>query len=153
MTDLERWYRILELEPGASFDEVKQAYRDLARIWHPDRFGGDPRLRQRAENRQKEINEAFQQLEAHADELGHTHQPITPSATKSDEPKQPRPQTFQPPLAKKRDPAKDTWTIRPALGLDNRTPEPARSAGKARRWLLLVGVLTIIVVLVWLALR
>ncbi|NJL80954.1 MAG: J domain-containing protein, partial [Richelia sp. SM2_1_7] len=38
MRELERYYRILELEPGASLEEVNQAYRDLAFIWHPDRI-------------------------------------------------------------------------------------------------------------------
>jgi DnaJ-class molecular chaperone len=28
-------YDILGLKPGASVDEVKQAYRQMAKIWHP----------------------------------------------------------------------------------------------------------------------
>ncbi len=31
-------YKILGLKLGASIDEVKQAYRQMAKTWHPDRF-------------------------------------------------------------------------------------------------------------------
>ena len=40
-------------------DEVKQAYKDLINIWHPDRFTTNPRLRQKAETKLKEINRAY----------------------------------------------------------------------------------------------
>ena len=36
--------RVLGLAPGASAQEIKAAYRDLAKVWHPDRFAHDPRL-------------------------------------------------------------------------------------------------------------
>jgi cytoskeletal protein RodZ len=31
----------------------------MAKVWHPDRFGHDPRLQQKAQEKLKEINEAF----------------------------------------------------------------------------------------------
>src|SRR5436309_11754920 len=44
MTDeIAQCYQILELEPGTSSDAVKQAYRELVKIWHPDRFPEDPK--------------------------------------------------------------------------------------------------------------
>jgi hypothetical protein len=52
-------YRLLDLEPDASFDEVRRAYHDLTKVWHPDRFGHDVPLRRRAEEKLKAINEAF----------------------------------------------------------------------------------------------
>jgi DnaJ domain len=53
-------YRVLGLQKGASKTEIKQAYRDLAKIWHPDRLSaGDERLRRKAEAKLKEINEAY----------------------------------------------------------------------------------------------
>jgi TonB family protein len=53
---------ILEVAPGASSDEIKQAYRDLSKVWHPDRFSNDPRLQEKAEERIKQINLAYRRL-------------------------------------------------------------------------------------------
>ena len=57
--DLKQCFEILELNPDASVDEVQQAYKDLVNIWHPDRFATNPRLRQKAEAKLKEINRAY----------------------------------------------------------------------------------------------
>jgi curved DNA-binding protein CbpA len=63
MRDLDQCYKLLGLEPGASPEEVNQAYKDLAFIWHPDRIPEDNlRLRQKAEEKLKEINQARDQL-------------------------------------------------------------------------------------------
>lgn len=63
MSDLNQCYTVLGLEPGASPEEVNQAYKDLAFIWHPDRIPEDNlRLRQKAEEKLKEINHARDQL-------------------------------------------------------------------------------------------
>ena len=56
------YYKILGLEPDASAEEVKQAYRDLAKVWHPDRFAHDTRLQRKAQEKLKEINEAYEIL-------------------------------------------------------------------------------------------
>jgi len=64
MDDINRYYEILELKSGASPEEVKRAYRDLVRVWHPDRFSHDPRLQQKAQDKLKEINEAYEKLQA-----------------------------------------------------------------------------------------
>ncbi len=58
----ERYYRILELEPGASPEEVHQGYLDLTWVWHPDRFSGHPRLQQKAHHKLQELNEAHERL-------------------------------------------------------------------------------------------
>src|SRR5512146_3004473 len=55
-------YNTLELEPGASLEEVKRAYRELAQVWHPDRFAGKPALQSRADAKLKEINVAYREL-------------------------------------------------------------------------------------------
>lgn len=52
-------YRLLGLAPGASPDEVRTAYRDLAQVWHPDRFLDNARLREKAEVNLRRINEAY----------------------------------------------------------------------------------------------
>lgn len=58
-------YRLLGLAPGASLDEVKTAYRDLAQVWHPDRFPDNARLREKAEVNLRRINEAYMVLRDH----------------------------------------------------------------------------------------
>ncbi|MEG4394456.1 J domain-containing protein [Microcoleus sp. BROC3] len=62
MADINRCYEILEIEPGSSLEEIKHAYRDLAFVWHPDRFAHNDRLQQKAQQRLTEINEAYQEL-------------------------------------------------------------------------------------------
>jgi TonB family protein len=54
--------RLLEVEPGASLEEIKQAYRDQTKVWHPDRFANDVRLQKKAEAKIKEINLAYRRL-------------------------------------------------------------------------------------------
>lgn len=53
---------VLGLGRDALEPDIKQAYRDLAKVWHPDRFQEDPRLREKAEATFKEINAAFDAL-------------------------------------------------------------------------------------------
>jgi hypothetical protein len=55
-------YDVLGVKPGVSDGELKAAHRDLAKVWHPDRFLHDPRLQEKAQEKLKEINEAYEQL-------------------------------------------------------------------------------------------
>jgi len=59
---ISRCIEILGLKPNASQEEVNQAYRDLANVWHPDRFVGNPRLQKKAEEKLKEINAAYEYI-------------------------------------------------------------------------------------------
>ena len=59
---LGEYYRVLGLAPGASLREVKQAYRAGVKRWHPDQFSRDARLEQGAEEKLKELNEAYTAL-------------------------------------------------------------------------------------------
>ncbi|NLU35674.1 MAG: molecular chaperone DnaJ [Clostridiales bacterium] len=66
------YYEILGLERGASEEDIKKAYRRLAKKYHPDLNPGD----KEAEERFKEINEAYQVLSnpetrAQYDQFGH----------------------------------------------------------------------------------
>ncbi len=59
-------YRVLGVSPNASMDEIKNAYRELARKYHPDHYGDNP-LSDLAETKMKEINEAYDAiLQQHA---------------------------------------------------------------------------------------
>lgn len=42
--EFDRYYELLGVAPGTSGNELKEAYRDMAKVWHPDRFSHDPRL-------------------------------------------------------------------------------------------------------------
>jgi DnaJ like chaperone protein len=59
-----RHYAVLGLEPGASFEEAKKAYRKLSMQYHPDkvRHLGEE-FRKVAEEKMKEINVAYDYLE------------------------------------------------------------------------------------------
>ena len=51
-------YEVLGVPHGASEEEIKKAYRDLARKYHPDRYVDNP-LADLAQEKMKEINEAY----------------------------------------------------------------------------------------------
>lgn len=59
---LKKFYQVLELEPGASLGEVKEAYRLLSQIWHPDRYVPDSKPYELALRKQKELNNAYNEL-------------------------------------------------------------------------------------------
>lgn len=51
-------YEVLGVSPDAGDDEVKRAYRELARKYHPDNYINNP-LADLAEEKMKEVNEAY----------------------------------------------------------------------------------------------
>jgi curved DNA-binding protein len=56
--DYKDYYKILGVDRKASEEDIRKAYRDLAKKYHPDRNPGD----KQAEDRFKDINEAYQVL-------------------------------------------------------------------------------------------
>lgn len=59
---LDDCYALLDLRPGATEEEIKRAHRDLAKVWHPDRFANDAALRRKAEEKLKTINDAYETI-------------------------------------------------------------------------------------------
>lgn len=55
-------YKVLGVSPGASDDEIKDAYRRLARKYHPDNYVNNP-LSDLATEKMKEINEAYDEIQ------------------------------------------------------------------------------------------
>jgi hypothetical protein len=58
----EQYYRALDLPPSATAEEVHQAYRDLVRIWDPQRFAQSPHLEAMAEEKLRGIIAAYHAL-------------------------------------------------------------------------------------------
>lgn len=54
-------YEVLGLRRGASEQEIKQAYRELVKKYHPDKYQGNP-LADLAEEKLQEVNEAYDML-------------------------------------------------------------------------------------------
>jgi len=63
--EIRECYQLLELEPGASLEAVKEAYRDLIKIWHPDRFPDGAKFQKRATEKTQAINEAYENITAY----------------------------------------------------------------------------------------
>ena len=55
-------HAVLGVAPGASPDDIKAAWRGLARQHHPDLIGDDPEAARRATRRMAEINAAYAAL-------------------------------------------------------------------------------------------
>lgn len=55
--------KVLGVAGGASVGEINAAYREMARIYHPDKVANEsPEVQEYAEHRMKEINAAYAQL-------------------------------------------------------------------------------------------
>jgi len=55
----------LGLDSQATSDQIENTYMTLVKVWHPDRFAHDQRLRKDAEEKLKEINAAHDYLLSH----------------------------------------------------------------------------------------
>ena len=63
-------YRILGVPPGASWEQLRLAYKKLVNAWHPDRFQQDHRQKNLAEKKIKEITQSYKELAEYYKKFG-----------------------------------------------------------------------------------
>jgi hypothetical protein len=59
------WYKTLNLSPGADLAEVKSAYRQLMRKYHPDMHAGNPQKQKAANELSMRVTTAYNGLQTH----------------------------------------------------------------------------------------
>ena len=62
MADYKDPYKVLGVSPSATDDQIKEAYRKLARKYHPDKYT-DSDMKDLAEEKMKEVNAAFEEIQ------------------------------------------------------------------------------------------
>jgi hypothetical protein len=129
---LHEHFRTLGVEPGASPAAIKEAYRDLAKVWHPDRFSHDERLRDKAAVKLREINVAYQALRNGG--------PPPSAETKAPKPK-PKPAPAPPPPIIPDPPPNPPPAAEPPR--PEAKPRGDRAARRSRPGLILFGLLAI----------
>ena len=79
---------VLGLEAGATAEDVETAWRELAQMLHPDRYGSNAKLRARAERQMARINEARDVLRKTAGRTGTTRSGTAHAASAAASPAQ-----------------------------------------------------------------
>ncbi len=59
---IESCYKLLEVKSDCTSEELKKAHKELAQVWHPDRFGTNEALQKKALKKIQEINSAYDQI-------------------------------------------------------------------------------------------
>jgi COMPASS component SWD3 len=70
MDEISSYLRLFGLSSGVSKQTLKEAYKRLAKQWHPDRFTNDPIKAKTAEEKIKEINIAYAVLKLYLEKPG-----------------------------------------------------------------------------------
>jgi hypothetical protein len=74
-----RCCEILEIPSGSSISEIEQSFREMIKVWHPDRFSDNPILQERATHKTSEITRAYRWLRRHDNPVLHRERvPSTP---------------------------------------------------------------------------
>lgn len=71
------YYELLDLSPNADAEAIRQAFREQARVWHPDRNPDDPN----AAERFKAVNEAYRVLSDETTRAAYDHYGDVPAGS------------------------------------------------------------------------
>ena len=63
-SQISAYLELFDLPDSFTEDQLKQAYHDLVQVWHPDKHSHNERLRKKADDKMKEINQAYQVLQS-----------------------------------------------------------------------------------------
>lgn len=81
--DIEESRAVLEISASATPEEIRTSYRDLVQVWHPDRYEHNPRLKAKATEHLKLINEAYALVSAHSSPIGSRASAEPPASSQS----------------------------------------------------------------------
>jgi DnaJ-domain-containing protein 1 len=59
------WYKVLDLQTGADLAQIKSAYRQMMRKYHPDMHAGNPQKQKAATELSMRVTTAYNGLVAH----------------------------------------------------------------------------------------
>jgi hypothetical protein len=62
-SQISAYLELFDLPESFTEAQLKQAYHDLIQVWHPDKHAHHERLRLKAEEKTKEINQAYEALQ------------------------------------------------------------------------------------------
>lgn len=161
MGDLREAYRTLDVAFGASKADVRQAWHDLNRIWHPDRHVDEhPRLQRKAEDQLKRINEAYERIKkAGFPQLAPVPNPRPPSppseekrarsrsATSTNPPPDERPTNGTAAAHKE-----TTSSSRPRPGRDHDEGEALEAVSQGTVWFAAIGAIGVLLICIYVGL-
>lgn len=81
MSEFDPYLSVLGLDRSATKTEIKRAYRNLAKRWHPDRYANQPRLLSVAEEKIQQINQAYEILKDYTPSSTTTYQSKSSTTT------------------------------------------------------------------------
>jgi hypothetical protein len=91
--NLEDDYRELDLQPGATLEEVQSSYRELALFWHPDQYHDRPSRLPKAHQKMTRINLAYERIRKALARTSRPAPPRTNHATARPQPAQRPPES------------------------------------------------------------
>ena len=141
-SQISAYLELFDLPDAFTEAQLKQAYHDLVQVWHPDKHSHNERLRQKADEKTKEINQAYEVLQSRLVN-GMFRFDRSTGRPASQTPRTGPPGAHQPP------PATDT---QPAESAPQDSPHPTTASYEPKGlsgnafWFLLLGVMLLILI-------